>query len=113
MGVIGLNSDLSPGHTDGFVSERFQGDSHQRDGYLLAGRHEHIHFTAVGAVGDFMGESNELVGRFTHGTDNNNDLITGLGSADGFSGGTKDFVGIGNAGSAEFLNDERHCDHYE
>ena len=99
---------LCSGHADGFVSERFEGDSHEGDGNLFAGGHEHIHFAVAGSVGEFVSEGDELVGRFTHCTDNDNDLVSGLCSADGFSSGTENLLRIGNAGSPEFLNDERH-----
>ena len=53
---------------------------------------------------------NEVVGRFTHRTDDDNDLMSVLGGADGFSSGTENFLSVGDAGSAEFLNNERHFD---
>ena len=42
---IGFNADLRTGHADGFVTERFEGDSH-----LFAGRHKHIHFAVAGSI---------------------------------------------------------------
>jgi hypothetical protein len=52
--------------------------------------------------------NDKLVGCFSHGTDNDNDLISGLCGTDGFSGGTENLLRIGNAGPSEFLNNKGH-----
>ena len=62
----------------------------------------------AGSVGDFMGEGDEVVGRFSHCTDDDYDLVSCLCGTDGFPGSTEYFLCIGNASTAEFLNDERH-----
>jgi hypothetical protein len=55
-------------------------------------------------------ETHQFIRLLPHGTDHHNDLMPLLVRANGFACRGKYLFGVGNAGTAKFLNDERHGD---
>ena len=49
-----------------------------------------------------------MIGLMAHRADDHHDLVALLLGANGLAGGGQNFLAIGNAGAAEFLNDDGH-----
>ncbi len=106
--VVGDQADLAAGEADGLVALGVDGHGHQGDGDLLAGGQKLVHFP-LGRVGaDFLGEFDEIVGGIAHGRDDDANLVAFHLGGDGAVGGAMDFLGIRDAGAAEFLDDQTH-----
>ncbi len=106
--AVGADADLCTGEADGFGTERLDGHRHQRHADLLAGRKEHVHFAGVGAIGDLPGQIDQMIGLMAHRADDHHDLVALLLGANRFAGGGENFLAIGNAGAAEFLDNDGH-----
>ena len=81
---------------------------HQRDGDLLAGGQEHVHFAGRRLLGDLAGQVDQLVGGVAAGADDDDDLVAGLFGANGPPGRGHDPLRRRHAGAAEFLHDQCH-----
>ncbi len=106
MRAIGTDTDLSTRETDGFGAERMNGHGHEGDADLLAGREEHIHLAAGGVVCDLLGEIDEHVCLVPHRAHDHHDLVAILLRTNRSPCCCANLFRIGNACTAEFLNDK-------
>ena len=109
MDAVGDDARLRAGQRDGGDAQRVQGDRGQRDGRLLAGGKEHIHFPLVGQRHDFLGQFDEIICHPAHGRDDDDNLVAfGVIFGDA-SGDILDALGIADRSAAVFLDEEHGC----
>ncbi len=108
MRAIGDDPDLSAGQADRIDAKLLHRHRHQGDRFLFAGREQHVHFARRGPAGDLGGQGDQLVGFMTSRTDDHDDLMSRPLRRNSLGGGGFNACGIGDAGAAELLHDDRH-----
>lgn len=106
--AVGNEFCLGAGEADGVVAGFVYGHGDESDADLFAGCEEHIEFAFLGFAGDLGCESEEFVCCVGHGGYDEDDLVSLAEGTDSFSCGEVDSVCVGDAGSAEFLDDDGH-----
>ena len=81
---------------------------HQGDADLLAGGEQHVHLAGRGPVGDLAWPGRSARRSCARGRDDHEHLVALAGAPDRPAGRGEDLVGIGDAGAAELLDQERH-----
>src|SRR5262249_19507410 len=69
---------------------------------------QHVHLAGRRPLGDLTRQLDQLVGGVAAGADDDNDLVARLLGADGPPRRRHDARGVGHAGAAELLHDQRH-----
>ncbi len=87
-------------------AQRVDGHRHQGHAHLLAGREQHVHLAGGGRSVISRGQVDEDVGVVAHRADDHHHLVALLLRANRLARGGEDLLGVGDAGAAEFLNDQ-------
>ena len=104
-----LNPDLRAREADRLVAEsEWSRHGHERHAHLFARGEEHVHFARWRFLVDLSSQIDQHVGVLAHGADHHHDLVALILRANRSTGRGQDLGAVCQAGSAKFLDDERH-----
>ena len=106
--TVGHDTGLCAGQRNGLGIHALQGHGEKRDGRLLAGGKEHVHFALARTFADFAREFDQGIGHAGHGRDHNDDFVACFLSFEHAPGHVLDPRGIADRSAAVFLDDEGH-----
>ena len=95
----------SAGWRGGAAASGVYRDAEQAHGDPLTGRQEHVELPGIGGGCHLAGHREELVGGVAHRRNDHDNLMARLLRSNGPTGGAVNLGGVGNAATAEFLND--------
>ena len=91
------------------ITEIGQRHAQERYGHLFPGSEEHVHFPAQRTLADRHAQVVEPIGFSAHRRDHDNDPVAGLQVSRHPLRDTLNMVDRGDAGAAEFLDDQCHA----
>ena len=110
VSAVGVEAGLPAGQADGRNTDFLQRHGQQRDGNLLAGGQQHIHFAVGRITGDLGRFGNQVIGGIPLGRNNNNNIVALVAGVGHNARNIKDAVTILDRGTAELLYDKTHKD---
>ncbi len=108
MARIGDDADLGAGKADGFFADALNRHRHERDRDLFARRKEHVHFARPRMTRDLGSQFHQFIRLVPPRTDDHDNIKSAPFRVHSPLSGLSDFAGVGDTGSAEFLNDDHH-----
>ena len=110
MAVVGDDAGLAAGEADGVAAQVADGHAKEGHGDAFTGGEKHIEFAPFGVGGNLLGQFEEMIRGVAHGGDDHDDVLARGPGLEHSPGDLADFLGIGDAATAVFLNDDGHED---